>query len=106
MRIRRDVTFISSLMFTIALVCLIPASWANAKAGGPAAQAELGPAWGALANSIHELGVTSLTLIVIGLIVTWTGYLNKARWAWFAMFTLVWGWAFPLMIWPLVSRYA
>jgi hypothetical protein len=105
MKIRRDINFISSVLFTIALGCLILPSWANAKAGGPAAQAALSPAWGAVARLLHQLGVTSLAVILIGLIVTWTGYIHKVRWSWFVMFVIVWGWAFPLMIWPFVARW-
>ena len=105
MKIYRDGTSISSVLFTIALVCLILPNWVNARAGGHAAQAELGPAWGAAANLIHELGVASLSLIFIGLIVTWTGYVHKVRWTWFVMCIIVWGWAFPLMMWPFVTQW-
>jgi hypothetical protein len=105
LKIRRDAPFISTVLFTIALGCLIPPSLANARAGRPAAYAELGPAWGAVANLIHELGVVSLSLILIGLIVTWTGYVHKVRWTWFVMFIIVWGWAFPLMMWPFVTQW-
>lgn len=105
MKIRRDVTFISSVLFTIPLGCLILPSWANARAGGRAAQAELGPAWGAVAGLFHQLGITSLAVILIALIVTWAGYIHRVRWTWFVMFTIVWGWAFPLMMWPFVTQW-
>jgi hypothetical protein len=101
LKIRRDSVFVSSVLFTIALGCLIPANLANAKAGGHNAQLELGPAWGAVASLYHQLGIASLTIIFIGLMVTWAGYANRIRWTWFVMFIIVWGWAFPLLILPL-----
>ena len=103
---RRDAAFISSVLFTIALACLIPASLANAKAGGHEAQLRLGPAWGEIARMYHQLGVSSLAMILIGLVVTWRGYVDKVRWTWIVMFVIVWGWAFPIMVWPLVGRPA
>jgi hypothetical protein len=62
---------------------------------------ELGPAWGEIARLFRQLSIASLAIILIGLIVAWTGYLNRVRWTWFVMFIVVWGWAFPLMILPL-----
>jgi hypothetical protein len=99
MKIRRDAAFVSSVLFTVAFAYLIPPMLANAKAGGHTQ--ELDTAWREVARLIHQLGVASLAVILIGLIVTWTGYVNKIRWTWFVMFIVVWGWAFPLMILPL-----
>jgi hypothetical protein len=42
-----------------------------------------------LARTDSLVGKLSLALVFIGLIVTWTGYLNKIRWAWFVMLILV-----------------
>ena len=50
--------------------------------------------------SSSEVGELTLALVFIGLIVTWTGYLNKVRWTWFVMFILVSGLAIPLGIFP------
>lgn len=47
-----------------------------------------------------ELGVTALAVIFVVLIVIWMGYVKTVRWTWFVMFLIVWGWAFPLLIWP------
>jgi hypothetical protein len=66
-----------------------------------AQHARPGRGLGSNARLIHQLGIASLAIIFIGLIVTWTGYVNKTRWTWFVMFIIVWGWAFPLMILPL-----
>jgi ABC-type tungstate transport system substrate-binding protein len=39
-----------------------------------------------------------MALILIGLVVTWTGYLKSVRSAWFIMFIIAWVWAFPLVL--------
>ena len=41
-----------------------------------------------------------LAILLIGLIVTWTGFISKVRWAWFVMFVIVWGWALPNLVYP------
>jgi hypothetical protein len=46
-------------------------------------------AWG-------HVGEASIALILIGLIVTWTGYVKAVRSAWFIMLIIVWIWAYPL----------
>jgi hypothetical protein len=51
--------------------------------------------------------VASLAIILVGLIVVWTGYAKRSRPAWFVMFAIVWFWAFPrfvLSIIPLLIR--
>jgi hypothetical protein len=51
--------------------------------------------------------VASLAIILIGLIVVWTGYAKRSRPAWFVMFVIVWFWAFPrfvLSFIPLLIR--
>ena len=49
-----------------------------------------------------HVGELTLALVFIGLIVTWTGYLNKARWTWFVMFILVSGLTLQTDILPFV----
>jgi hypothetical protein len=100
LKIRRDAAFVSSVLFTVAFVCLIPPCWASALAGRHTQ--DLDAAWAEIARLIHQLGIASLAIIFIGLIVTWAGYVNKTRWTWFVMFIIVWGWAFPLMLLPLI----
>ena len=60
-------------------------------------------------NDYAFVGFASLTIIAIGLIVTWTGYIKGVRWTWFVMFVIVWVWAFPVLVLPLFypwSRYS
>lgn len=99
MRIRHDVTFVSAMLFTIALLSVVPSSLSAAlglRHGTPA------PPYYWLLEPIGELGIVSLAMIAIGLVVIWTGYLKKARSAWFVLLTIVWGWAFPVMLVPFV----
>jgi hypothetical protein len=41
-------------------------------------------------------------MVTIGLVVTWAGYVKKARSAWFVLLTITWGWAFPVTLLPFV----
>ena len=43
----------------------------------------------------------SLALIMIGLIVTWAGYVKGVRWTWFVMFVIVSVWGFPVLMPPM-----
>jgi hypothetical protein len=101
MRIRHDVVFISSVLFTIALVFQIRWAWWNALAGYDDAR---GPdLWRREAlHATGRVGELMLALILIGLIVTWTGYLKKVPWAWFVMFAVVSSLAIQLGILPLM----
>jgi len=103
LRIRHDLVFISCVLFTVALACLIPIAWWNVQAGY-GDMGKLEAAWRALARSYSDVGKLELALIFIGLIVTWTGYLNKVRWTWFVMFILVSGLVFQPSIFPVVMH--
>ena len=101
MRNRVDSVFISSVLFTIALVCLIPNFWASVITKHDRiwlARLDSGDQLATLTRS--DLSVVCLAVILIGLIVIWTGYLKRVRWTWAVMFILVWVWAFPLMVIP------
>ena len=92
MKIRRDSAFVSSVLFTISLLWLIPPFFKGAleffDAGGETDWRLFSEMWGAF-------DIASLTIVMIGLIVTWGGYNKKVRWTWFVMFLIVWGWFFP-----------
>ena len=106
MRVRADSVFVSSLLHTVALLCLVPAALSNALAGRDKAWlAHLDAGFRAEVQTSHYLGVACLAIILIGLIVIWTGYINRARSAWFVMFVVVWFWAFPLFIFPFVPGF-
>ena len=64
------------------------------------ALASLDAGFQAVARMTATLGVACLAMILIGLIVIWTGYVKRVRSAWLVMFVLAWAWAFPLFVFP------
>src|SRR5207247_582283 len=102
MRLRADSVFVSSVLHTIALLSLFPAALWNYYSGShKEIVARLNVAFQAEAKTAHFLGVACLAIILIGLIVIWTGYVNRARSAWFVMLVIALAWAFPLFVSPL-----
>lgn len=99
MRIRRDVVFVSSVLFTVALLWMVPVCSGLALSGRHRRVLEGLDACcqGELYTTGH-LGEATMALIFVGLIVTWTGYVKGVRSAWFVMFIIVWVWAFPLLL--------
>ena len=97
---RRDPVAVSSILFTVALLMLVPAMWTHASfvwessLWGVSSSLD-GPQMG---SCYAPAGIASLAIIAIGLIVTWAGYLKGVRWTWFVMFVIVWVWAFPFFI--------
>lgn len=112
MRIRRDAFFVSSVLFTIAFLLLVPPTWQNAQAGHPfwhfgrdaqrdkVVLVSMGSELANYAVLLGQFGVANLALIVVVLIVIWKGYVKKLRWTWFVMFVIVWAWYFPLLVLP------
>jgi len=106
MRIRTDSAFVSSVLFTIALVCLVPIFWANVITDRDKiwlAKLDDG-GYRLAAQRTSDLSVVCLAVILIGLIVLWTGYVKRTRASWGVMFVVVWLWAFPLLVLPLFTR--
>jgi hypothetical protein len=105
MRTRIDSVFISSVLFTVALVCLIPTFWANVITDHDKIWlAKLDDGYRAAARTTSDLSLACLAVILIGLIVVWTGYIKRVRWTWAVMFIVVWVWAFPLLVLPLLGH--
>ena len=107
MKIRRDPVAVSCILFTVALLMLVPAMWTDASfawgsgLGGASGSSLYGLDIG---SCLAPAGVASLAVIAIGLIVTWAGYFKGVRWTWFVMFVVVWVWAFPLFILQYVQH--
>jgi hypothetical protein len=102
MKIRVDSVFLSCVLFTIALVCLIPAFSSNVLTQRDVrAVATLGDGYLSEARTMSDLSVASLAMILVALVVVWTGYRNRTRWTWFVMCIVVWAWAFPILLLPL-----
>ena len=49
-------------------------------------------------------GLASLTVIIVALIVIWTWLVAGNRVAWVIIAVIVWVWAFPIMMLPLVTH--
>ena len=96
MRIRRDAVAVSSVLFTVALLIPLPVMLGNAWTV-PRTTFDVSARW-AYWNYYAPMGFASLAIIVIGLIVTWTGYIKGVRWTWFVMFLIAWGWVFPVLV--------
>jgi hypothetical protein len=90
LRIRGDVVFVSSVLFTIAFVCLIPVSWRTA-------QVKQEPL-------LQSAGFACLANIFVGLVVTWMGLNKRILWSWWVMFIIVWIGAFPVMVLPILQH--
>jgi len=86
MKIRHNPVFVSSLLFTIALLFCLPDFLSDA--------AYKDTLW-------QAVGFASLANILVGLIVVWTGFIRGYRWAWLVMFTIVSVWAFPVLVLPI-----
>jgi energy-coupling factor transporter transmembrane protein EcfT len=96
LKIRRDAVAVSSALLTLALLIPLPAMLGNA---WTVPQTSLDIAGRMrIQNYYAPIGFASLAIIVIGLIVTWAGYIKGVRWTWFVMFLVAWGWAFPILV--------
>ena len=110
MKIRYDGLALSSILFTVALLMLVPTAFELANTTHQTRFRDI--ATGADASAVGDqiaipnyyapLGFASLTIIAIGLVVTWTGYIKGSRWTYFVMFVIVWLWAFPVLVLPLL----
>jgi hypothetical protein len=82
---------------------MVPICWSSAMAGRDRKALEtLDVGYRAAAQTMGSLGVASMAVVLIGLIVTWTGYVKSVRSSWFVMFIVVWLWAFPLILLPFL----
>ncbi len=102
MKIRRDAVFISAVLFTIALLAFLPENliWASEWRR----QSIIVTDWFSTGNLYTPLAFASLAISLVGLIVIWSGYVQRARWAWFVMFVIVWVYAFPVYIRPVLLK--
>ncbi len=113
MKIRRDALAISSILFTLALLWLVPPMLENARATYQSRLRDISstPEAGiaqdevVIPNYDAPIGFASLAVIGIGLIVTWAGYIKGVRWTWFVMFVIVWVWAFPILMLPFLRPW-
>lgn len=99
--------FISSVLFTITFLLLVPNVWHDAQSGVPpwhfgqaaledrALLDSMRPGSVDAALLLGQCGLAGLAVIVVALIVIWNGYVKKFQWTWFVMLIIVGGWYFP-----------
>jgi hypothetical protein len=84
---RFSTTSISALILSLCLILSIPVALSLASTWNePSLKL---PCSGAIWNYNTPLGFAYLGIVAIGLIVLWTGYRNKERWAWFVMLIIL-----------------
>ncbi len=91
LKVRRDVKFVASTLFTIALVYHLPLFLRSASQTDDIL--------------LQNAGFASLANIFVGLVVTWMGYVKGIRWTWFVMLIIVAVWAFPVLLLPLFQHH-
>jgi hypothetical protein len=85
--IRQRNIFISSVLFTFAMLSLVP------RFAGDASYSK---------NQLFQAeGFASLSNIGVSLLILWCAFVRRYIWAWFAMLTVVTLWAFPILLLPL-----
>jgi hypothetical protein len=99
-KVRVDSVLISSVLLTISLAVWVPGNLRCAGTWREELLRETSRLW--VRNYLTPIGFASLAVVLVGLIVIWQGYIKRERWAWFAMFIVVWVYAFPVyVLWVL-----
>jgi hypothetical protein len=90
LRIRPNVFPVSSVLLTLGFLWLLP------------------PAIGFVQSPnlplVRIAGLAFLTIIIVALIVIWTGFAAGTRVAWVIMVAIVWVWALPALTWPVLRH--
>ncbi len=101
MKFRLSTTAISAWLFSLCLVLSIPVALSNASTWNELTiRLPLGGMW----NFLAPLGFAYLGIVAIGLVVLWTGYRKRERWAWFIMLIALLFFYFPLYVLPVVLQ--
>jgi hypothetical protein len=89
MRIRPSIFLVSSVLLTPGFLWLLPSTIYCVRSR----------------DSMTQIaGLAGLTLIIVALIVIWTGVAAGTRIAWVTMAVIVWVWALPAMMWPVLRH--
>jgi hypothetical protein len=94
-------TSISALLLSLCLVTIVPGALRNASTWK-----ELYLDWPGvkIQNFLMPFGFVSLGIVMIGLIVLWTGYRDRERWAWFVMLIILLCFDFPSSVLPVLLQ--
>jgi hypothetical protein len=90
------------MLFTACLVAQVPHDVAYISTWRSRDFPIAGRSW--TQNYLAPMGFASLACVLIALIVLWAGYRKGARWAWFAMFVVVWIFTFPVYVLPVILQ--
>jgi len=89
LRIRPNIFLVSSVLLTFGVLWLLPYIIDCVRS----------------TDTMSRLyGLASLTIIIVALIVIWTGVAAGTRIAWVIMVVIVWVWALPAMTWPVLHH--
>jgi hypothetical protein len=91
-RISRNIFLVSSLLLTPAFLWLLPSF------------IQCCVSYTGTETMTQTAGLASLTVIIVALIVIWTWLAAGNRVAWVIIAVIVWVWAFPIMMLPLVTH--
>jgi len=89
MRIRPNIFLVSSVLLTLGFLWLLPSTINCVRSRD---------------STIQIAGLAFLTLIIVALIVIWTGVAAGTRVAWVIMAVIVWVWALPATTWPVLRH--
>lgn len=89
MRIRPNIFLVSSVLLTLGVLWLLPPTIECIRSTD---------------SMIRIAGLAFLTIIIVALIVIWTGFAAGTRAAWVIMLVIVWVWALPFMTWPVLRH--
>ena len=92
LRIRPNIFLASSLLLTPAFFWLLPSF------------IQCCVSYTRTETMTQTAGLASLTVIIVALIVIWTWLVAGNRVAWVIIAVIVWVWAFPIMMLPLVTH--
>jgi len=98
---RCSTTSVSALILSLCLVTIIPEALSNASTWK---ELSIRLPYGAMWNFLAPLGFAYLGIVAIGLIVLWTGYRKKERWAWFVMLIALLFFYFPSSVLPVLLQ--
>ena len=99
MKFRLSTPSISAWLFSLCLVMSIPAALSNASTWN---ELTIKLPYGAMWNFLAPLGFAYLGIVAIGLIVLWTGFRKRERWAWFVMVIILLCFSFPSSVLPVL----
>ena len=89
MRTRPNIFLVSSVLLTPGFLWLLPSAINCVRSTD---------------TTIQIAGLAFLTIIIVALIVIWTGVVKGTRVAWVIMAVIVWVWALPFMTWPVLRH--